>query len=366
MGQSQTILFAGGGTGGHIFPSLAIVEQLRLHAIADRPAVHFACSDRPLDAQLLAANGQSFTPLPVVAMPRSVVGLPGFLLRLNRSIQICKELIRHKRISTVVAMGGFVCGPVVLAAKKLGVPCMLVNLDAVAGKANRRLARRCQRVLSVHDLPALASKVEVVGFPLRQVAIASMTQAQARAELGLEPALATLLVTGASQGAKSINEALVALAQQGALADWQVLHLAGAGHDELVRSAYREAGVRAVVLAFVERMGVAWAAADVAISRSGAGSVAEVLANRVPTIFLPYPYHKDEHQKLNAVPLESAGGAVIVRDAIEPQANASQLAPLLSDFLAHPAKLAQMRSSLGALARPDGAARIARMLIDGI
>lgn len=366
MSRERTILFAGGGTGGHIFPSLAVVEQIREHSRSYMPKVHFACSSRPLDAQLLEAAGHDFTPLPVTGMPRSKAGLPGFAWRLVQSVGRCRKLIKQLHVKTVVAMGGYVCGPVVLAARRMDVQCVLVNLDAVAGKANRKLAARCHRVLSVYDLPGLARNVQVVGFPLRQAALATQSPQDARRQLGLQPNGRTLLVTGASQGAQSINEAIVVLAQRGVLDHWQVLHLAGAGNDGPVAQAYATAGVRAVVVPFLEQMGLAWAAADLAISRCGAGSTAEVLANAVPTLFLPYPHHADEHQRLNALPLEQAGGAVILHDAIDPDPNARQIAMLLADFDANPGRLNDMRLRLTAVQRANGAVELARMLLEGI
>src|SRR5690606_34808033 len=151
------------------------------------------------------------------------------------------------------------------------------------------------------------------------------TPAQAREALGLAPDQPVLLVTAGSQGAATINRMMMALVKhpqgRAALADWQVYHLSGAREREAVERAYAEAGVAARVEPFCQRMGLAWRSAELAISRAGAGSVAEVLANAVPTIFMPYPYHKDQHQRLNALPLADAGGAVLVQDHIDAEAN---------------------------------------------
>ncbi len=366
MAQTQAILFAGGGTGGHIFPSLAVVEQLAEQAGDAMPDVHFACSQRPLDADLLREHGQSFTPLPVVGLPGARAWeLPGFGWRLWQSVGIVHRLIAERRIDTVVAMGGYVSGPVVIAAQRAGVRRMLVNLDAVAGKANRRLASRCDLVCTVHDTPGLGRHVRRIGFPLRKAALADEPPAEARKALQLEPDRPTLLVTGASQGAQSLNRAMIELARRGKLAAWQVLHLAGKGNTAAAAEAYEAAGVAGRVLPSVQQMGRAWAAADLAISRAGAGSAAEVRANAVPTIFLPYPYHKDEHQKRNVVPLHDAGAAVVLHDEIDPTTNADQLGLLLDDFATNPGRLTEMRQRFAALFAPNGAAELAAILLHG-
>jgi UDP-N-acetylglucosamine--N-acetylmuramyl-(pentapeptide) pyrophosphoryl-undecaprenol N-acetylglucosamine transferase len=156
-------------------------------------------------------------------------------------------------------------------------------------------------------------------MPIRRRAIATGSPGKCRARLGLDVDRPTLLVTGASQGATSINEFMIALIQcdPKMFADWQVCHLSGQGADESMRAAYKRAKVRAVVQPFLNEMGLAWGAADLAISRAGASSVAEAAHNAVPTVFLPYPYHEDMHQKHNAQPLVDLGGAFIATDFID-------------------------------------------------
>src|SRR5690606_17293760 len=152
--------------------------------------------------------------------------------------------------------------------------------------------------------------------PIRRAALASADAAECRRRLGLDPDRRTLLVTGASQGAESLNRFMATFAERRpeALRDWQVIHLAGPRQIGDLRSAYERAGVPAAVFEFLDAMGEAWGAADLALSRAGASSVAEAVANRVPTIFAPYPWHKDQHQKRNAEPLIDAGGAWLVDD----------------------------------------------------
>lgn len=355
----RRIVFAGGGTGGHLFPSLAVLEHLTLRRGEPTPPHHFICSARPIDAQVLSRAGVPFTPLPLTGTPGSLAGKARFALQLLLATRRAAALLRRINAGVVVAMGGFVSAPVAWASRKLGLPVLLVNLDAVAGKANRRLASKADRVFSVHDQPGLPGQFETVGFPLRACVIGDGDQAAAREALNLKPEQPTLLVTGASQGARTINQAIEALTRRGALHGWQVLHLAGEGHVDSLQRAFREHNVQGRVLAFLDEMHLAWDAADLAISRAGAGSVAEVQANAVPTVFMPYPYHRDEHQRRNVAPLEQAGAVAVVEDQIDPQVNADQLEPMLAALLADPASRQMMRRRLRERAWENGAARLA-------
>jgi UDP-N-acetylglucosamine--N-acetylmuramyl-(pentapeptide) pyrophosphoryl-undecaprenol N-acetylglucosamine transferase len=328
----HTILFAGGGTGGHIFPSLAIAERLTeknapLHA-------HFLVSQRPLDAQLLAKTPHTYSPLPARPLSKQPWDWPGIYAAYRKSSAQVRQMIADMNASAVVAMGGFVSAPAIESARKAKIPVAMVNLDAVPGRSNRLMARKATQIFSVYPHAGWPG-AEVIGLPLRRSAVGPDDPHEARRSLGLDPQRETLFVTGASQGAQSINRLmieLVSLAQvRKELRGWQVLHLAGSTQVDELRDAYARAEIPAKVEAFCDTMGNAWRSATLAISRSGAGSVAEVWANAVPTIFLPYPYHKDQHQRLNALPLVEAGGAQLFADLIDAPANAQQLiGPLLA------------------------------------
>jgi UDP-N-acetylglucosamine--N-acetylmuramyl-(pentapeptide) pyrophosphoryl-undecaprenol N-acetylglucosamine transferase len=363
----RCVLLAGGGSGGHISPGLAIAERMKAIDPGCRPV--FACSQRPIDAQMLSEAGAEHVAIP--AEPMSM--RPRKLLRCMRAfIRGRAEVLRmvdQLQPSWVVSLGGFVTAPVVHAARARGVPVLLVNLDATPGRANRWVARRAREVVSAIPTPTLPGFArDIIGMPLRRLALAPAEQASCREQLGLLPGVRTLLVTGASQGANSLNDFMLLQAQRqpGAFKDWQVLHLCGpgvSGGAARFEAGYRAAGVHAVVMPFLHRMGLAWGAADLALSRAGANSVGEAAANHVPTIFVPYPYHADLHQMHNAMPLVDQGAAVLAKDAIEPEANLRALGEPLLKLMHDDASRRAMRARLEARSEPDAAERIARFLL---
>lgn len=361
------VIFAGGGTGGHLFPGLAVLEALR-ERLGGAPAHVFLCSDRPLDGEILSREGVRFEAIAARPFVVSARGLWALSRTWGSCVRAGRGAIRRLRSESgrvvVVSMGGFVSPAIVQAGRAERAPRLLVNLDAVPGRANRWSASRVHRVLSVMG----AGGFEAIPPIVRTSAVFRGSMRDARRALGLDPDMPTLLVTGGSQGAGSLDFVMRALAS-GALGvalppTLQVVHQARPENLDDVRGAYADAGVRAMVTTFIERIGEAWASADVAIARAGAGNVAEVWANRVPTIFLPYPGHADEHQRRNAQPLADAGGAIIITDAASSDATARAVGGAIGPLLTDASVRARMRDALGALGSADGAARVAGAIID--
>ena len=208
----------------------------------------------------------------------------------------------------------------------------------------------------------------IVGMPLRRSAIAPAGRAECRGRLGLDPVRPCLFVTGASQGASSLNSFMVAFAlkNKDLLSHWQVLHLAGSkGSPSAAEldAAYARAGVKALVLPFLNDMGLAWGAAELALSRAGANSVAEAEANHVPTVFVPYPYHRDLHQEANAKPLVRAGAAVLAYDRLDVAANMQSIGEPLATLIADGRLRDEMESALRARPQVDAADAIARTVL---
>jgi len=357
----STILFAGGGTGGHLFPSLAIVERLREQNI---PCVsHFLISTRTLDQQILERLDETYTALPVRPMPvcaQDIMAIPRFVCAWFASVGEVRRLINQKNVTAVVAMGGYVSAPAIKAAYQVGKPVALVNLDSPAGRANRWMARWASDVFSVGQ--GLSGSREI-GFPLRRSAVGIGKTSEACCTLGLDPKRSTLLVAGGSQGAQSINQMMVQLVDSPAvletLASWQVLHLTGQHPVEPIRDAYARNNIHAKVEPFCDQMGLAWQAADLAISRAGAGSVAEAWANATPVLFLPYPHHKDNHQSHNARRLEKIGGAKAYQDLIDPKVNATHLSDPLMTLMKDQGQREGMKMAMQAQKPEDGAVTVA-------
>lgn len=385
MSGIRTFVFAGGGTGGHLFPGIAVAERVvameRAREGGGEARCVFLCSDRAIDAKILGeatlgGGPVEFAPTraaPFVVRPK---GLAKFLGGWGPTVRQARGVIRAAREKgsvQVVALGGFVAAPVVQAARVERVPITMLNLDAVPGLANRWIARRADAIFTsaaVEGHGAGQGGRAWMEIPpiVREAAVGPAGpegRAACRRGLGLEPGLRTLVVTGASQGARSINRLMEAFVERerGVLEGWQVFHQTGRDEVERTREVYARAGVPARVESFIASMGMVWGAADLAVSRAGAGSVGEAWANGTPTIFLPYPYHKDQHQKANALPLERCGGAVVVEDLIEPEPNMDRAGKVLADLLRDEGPREAMRHALAALGPADGAERVAKALV---
>ncbi|QDU32666.1 UDP-N-acetylglucosamine--N-acetylmuramyl-(pentapeptide) pyrophosphoryl-undecaprenol N-acetylglucosamine transferase MurG [Poriferisphaera corsica] len=360
----RTIIFAGGGSGGHIFPNIAINEQLI--DLAPDSAIHYLLSNRPIDADIAAKNDLPYTALPAVPFnirPRKFLN---FYKNYKASQQHVISLFRQLNPTALVATGGFVSAPAVKAAKTLNIPIALVNLDAIPGKANRFAAKDATETFSVYPTGHLP-RAKQIGLPLRQSARIQKEQDLARLDLHLDPGKPTLLIFAGSQGGQTLNKMMIEFASRtnarNLLTDWQILHITGQADYESVKNVYTQLKIPARVEPFCNQMHLVWAAATLAICRSGAGSVAEVWANAIPTIFLPYPFHKDNHQQANVEPLAATGGALVLKDLIEPHLNASQLIGALKALVTNEARREKMIASLKNTIPVDGAAEVARWLL---
>lgn len=374
--MTTTFIFAGGGSGGHIYPGLAVADELRRLA---QPGCDvrciFLCSDRALDAEILSRSGYPFVrspARPIIMRPR---GLVRFLAGWGRSVRESRALIREHSahgIIHLVAMGGFVAAPAVQAARAEHAPVTMVNLDAIPGKANRWIARRVPRVITAASVPERFSGPHWTQVPpiVRAASRPRADQPACRAALGLDPHRPVLMITGGSQGIRTVNAFVTAFGSsehgQKTLRDgrWQVIHQTGKNEDEKAALAWRTAGIDALVQPFTDRMGDWWGAADLAVCTAGAGNVAEIWQSKTPAMLLPYPYHRDQHQKFNAAALQARGGVTVVTDHIDAAANVRENGPELQALLADPARRAQMREGLASLGPADGAERIARTLLD--
>jgi len=354
----KTILLAGGGSGGHIAPGLAVAEAIT--SLGGFRAV-FACSDREVDADMLSHAGQSFTTLPARPPRARPVGAARFLKSLWRSTRRSRDLIHDEDVACVVLLGGYVSVPVARAARSLGVPTLLVNLDRVPGRANRWLHSRVSQVTSAVTTVAPFAD-DVLGMPVREAARPPGDRTTCCHLLGLDPARPVLVAAGASQGAGTINELLPRLAEcvHANHPEWQWVHLTGRHGYAQTLSRWKQVTPEPTLIDFRHDMGPVWGAADLVISRAGACSVAEITYAGRPAIYLPYPRHRDQHQRHNAMPALQAGAAILIEDLMDADRTLDALRQTTDVLWPGGDALTTLAAAAQARAGQHGAATIAR------
>jgi len=365
--DSKSFLFAGGGTGGHIYPAIAVAEQIV--KLEPEVNIHFFCSGRSIDGQILSKTKFRYTALPARGFSARPGKLIDFCTSFLVSCRIAKETIIANRNAVVVGIGGFVAAPVCFAAHKLKVPIVLLNLDVVPGRANKIIGRWADEIFVQFEETAeyfakSKAAVSIVGCPLRS-GFANPQPDKVIEQLGLDKDKKTLLIMGGSSGSESINRTVCSLLEKlDAFAeDWQIVHLAGRADFEKVKLKYAGAKISYKVLRYCDDMADLLAAADLVVGRSGAVSVAEYAAANAASICMPYPYHKDRHQYLNAGKLVEAGAAIIVDDLPDEKDRAEWLAEELEELMKDNDKRQEMKKACEAIANLEADYKIAEKLL---
>ncbi|UVO14460.1 undecaprenyldiphospho-muramoylpentapeptide beta-N-acetylglucosaminyltransferase [Mycobacterium sp. SVM_VP21] len=362
-GASLSVVLAGGGTAGHVEPAMAVADALR--ALDADVRITALGTARGLETRLVPARGYDLELITPVPLPRKFnADLARLPLRVLRAVRETRAVLRDVQADVVIGFGGYVALPAYLAARGLGanrVPVVIHEANARAGLANRVGARGAQRVLSAVPDCGLAHP-EVVGVPVR-AAITTLDRAAlraaARAEFGFADDAKVLLVFGGSQGARSINQAVAGAAKHLAAAGVSVLHAHGP-KNTLDLPAAGAGEPPYVAVPYLDRMDLAYAAADLAICRSGAMTVAEVSAVGLPAVYVPLPIGNGE-QRLNALPVVNAGGGILVDDAsLTPDFVADTVAGLLTDT----ARLTAMTSAAVLAGHPEAARRVASVALE--
>lgn len=351
------VIVTGGGTGGHVYPALAIIDGLRSRH-ADW-AVLYAGSPRGLEARVAPAKGIPFEPVRARGLAGGWWGRLRALCDLVIGYLQARRLVDRWRPDVVVGTGGYVSAPVVAAAGRRGVPVVLLEQNVTPGKATRWLSRWAA-VICCGWPPAAgtlrAEQVLVTGNPVRRDILAA-TRAAGRAALGIDPDRPVILVTGGSQGARRINEAVLAAAPLWRDRPWTVVHLTGPAHQESAGAATTTALAGGSLVyrpeAYLEDMAGAYAAADVVVCRAGALTLAEVTARGLPAVLVPYP-GAGGHQLENAAALAAAGAAVVVPDGEALERLGREVAAVMDD----PERRRAMTAASAALGRPDAVDRI--------
>ncbi len=360
-----TVLVASGGTGGHLFPAIALAHEL----VRRRPStrIAFVGSGRTAARNAVTDAGFEWHAVPGRGMPRrGVLGLVPFAWALLRGLVASRRLVRRLRPDVAVGFGNYGSVAPLIAAHRRRVPVVIHESNALPGKANRLLARMADAVAVQFDeardaLSAVARcPVEAVGMPVRDELLELPDTRDARRAYGLDEDAFTLLVMGGSQGARRLNEVVCqSLAQLERLSTRvQVIHLCGAHDEATVRAAYEAHSLPHAVRAFEPDMASAYAAADCALCRAGAATVAELEVTGTPALLVPYPYATEAHQARNADVLERHGAARVVAQAdLEP----AMLVGYVTQMLDEPTRR-RMAHSARLLARLDAAQRLADLV----
>jgi len=353
------VVLAGGGSAGHIEPALALADAL----LRAEPDVEVTClgTERGLETRLIPLRGYPLELIPAVPMPRSVtpklLTVPG---RLAGAINAAASVLDRTRAQVVVGFGGYVATPAYLAARRRRVPIVVHEANPRPGIANRLGARFTTHVFTGHP-DAQLRNATYIGIPIRRE-IAELDRLaigdKARAHFGLRPDLPVLLVTGGSQGARALNEAVFGAAQWLRDAGVQVLHVIGPRNG--VDAPVTATGVPYVATPYVDRMDLAYAAADFALCRAGAMTCAELSAVGLPAAYVPLPIGTGE-QRLNALPIVQRGGGMLVNNAdLTPEWIRDTLLPVLVNI----DQVADMSEAAASMGRGDADRRLAEAVIE--
>lgn len=349
----------GGGTGGHIYPALAIAQGL----LKKYPQAEVLYVGRAggLEEELAPKAGIPFYPLPLTGLKRhlSLQNLVA-LYQAARGLWLARKVLSQFRPQVVIGTGGYVCGPVILAAVLLGIPTLIHEQNALPGLTNRLLSPLVSRVAltfaEAQNHLSRKARVAVTGLPVREEVL-SWRRDEARRAMGIPQDALLILSFGGSQGARTINEAMVQVLKefQGQKGTY-FLHITGPGQYEGFLEHAVKAGLRVaqngniILVPYLYEMPRALAAADLAICRAGAATLAELTAAGLPAILIPYPHAAGNHQEHNARVLEKAGAALIVLDQ---QLTGELLVKILKNLLSQPEKLKAMSQASRRLGRPQ-------------
>lgn len=358
-GRELRIMVAGAGTGGHLFPGIAVVERLTTFEKNVRPC--FVTTGRPIEKTVLAGRNYETRPISAAGMKgTSIWGKTRSMGLLARGLLEARAMLKNFRPHLVLGMGGYSSAPVIIAAWMMGIPRVIHEQNRIPGITNRLLGRFSDRVhVSFPDtkIPGAGNKIRYSGYPVRpEIGKADKTERSPEAPL-------TIIVLGGSQGARSINRTVAAaLDFLDNIGHFAFIHQAGAGDEAFVRAAYEKKQAEARVSAFFEDMAAVYRQADMAISRAGAGTLAELAAARVPAILVPYPHAADNHQAANAEGMAEAGGArILMEKELTPEA----LAALMNHYRLDPEALGRMRANIEKqFADRDAAGEIAEDILE--
>jgi UDP-N-acetylglucosamine--N-acetylmuramyl-(pentapeptide) pyrophosphoryl-undecaprenol N-acetylglucosamine transferase len=375
--KSPFVAIACGGTGGHLFPGLAVAGEL----IKRGCKIALLISPKDVDQQAVkSARGFEIFTLPAVGLQNK--NYFSFAKSFLNSFRASRKIFRQRKPDAVLAMGGFTSAPPILAARKFGAKTFLHESNTIPGRANRFLSRFVDAAFV--GFPEAAArlktrKISVTGTPVRpefgscgresahsenQSRLTSAATVESRCvALGLEPDRPTILVVGGSQGASGLNEMILSALPLFTEKNWQWLHLTGSNDFEKVKQAYIAREIKAVVKPFLLEMDLALGAATVSVSRSGASSLAEIAAMRLPSLLVPFPAAADNHQFFNAFAFEKTGAAKLLE---QKNSTPEKVAELLHELIENSAARKKIQAALAQWHAPEAAEQIAENILNAI
>ncbi len=365
--MSKRIIISGGGTGGHIYPAIAIANALK----EEDPSIEilFVGAEGKMEMEKVPKAGYKIIGLPIVGIKREIsLDNVAFPVKLTRSLLKARKVLREFRPDVAVGVGGFASGPLLMAASVLGIPILIQEQNSYAGITNKLLARRASTICVAY--PGMEAffpkrKIKLLGNPVRSDILSSSgKRTKALSHFGLDEHRKTLFVMGGSLGARSINQSIQEGLKKLNDAGYQVLWQTGKGYINTAHKAVEKVGSsRVKAFDFIYEMDLAYAVADVVVSRAGALSVSELCLAAKPAILVPFPAASEDHQTKNAMSLIRQNAALLVTDEHASRDLVETAIRLLED----PQKQAELKTNIATLARPDAASEIAaevRRLID--
>lgn len=378
MSIAKTFLFAGGGTGGHLFPGIAVAQELRRRDASIH--VVFVGSTRAIESTIFADQGLEHRTIPVEPLPTLKRNPFRFVSGNWRALRAAAKVLNELQPVAVIGLGGFASAPLVWAASRRRIPVVLLEQNVIAGRTTRWLSRFadcvCVSFAEMQSQLTRAKRIVATGNPVREqiaalhgnglgeMANTNPLTPQSRGER----ARRSLLILGGSQGADTLNDAVIGALRQlrGAIDGWDFVHQTGPRQQDSVRQLYEQLGLQAVVEPFFHDMPERYSRASLAISRAGATTLAELACAGIPMILLPYPQAADNHQQANAQLFSDRNAAVVVNHTADPEGTVNELALVLKRLVDDANQRQLMSIAARSLAVPDAAKRIADVLVEMI
>ncbi len=361
--RQYKVLFAGGGTGGHLMPAINIA--LALSRKSGNLQALFIGKKNGMEAPIVKRFGFQIREIEVVALKRNPIGILKFILNWNKGLKQALEIINDFQPQVVMGTGGYVSAPVVRAAHKQVIPVFMQEQNSLPGLATRTLGRLAQNIFIAYDSAAgylPREKCLLVGNPVRPDLLDG-SRDNSYSEFGLDPAQKSLLIVGGSSGARGINAAVLKIANSGLIpSGWQILWQTGKKEFEEISGAIDKTKFHGKVLPFIDNMPGAYSITDLIISRAGAMALAEIAAWGIPSILIPYPFATGDHQTQNAGEFTRSDAAVVIPES----EIGEKLQALLDGLLSDKEKRSRMALAAKKLARTDAAYKIAETILEKI